>query len=1070
MDTIVFPGPDGLWTPLYWMFQTQSKLAGIVRNMPSEARLFWNGEDCHYEAHVVNLDNVSTAMTRHLKAVEDRLEQLLLGHSAPVPPLDQIADDRTNGNRGFSFLTHPDNKEWAEAAGRLLIMKTMVSDETLRARWMRQGRPNQAQFEIYRREALSLQTMLLAAVHLMGGLPVRKSEMLTLRYFNTAAGGLRNIFIWKGYVVIRTVGDKTFWYRGERKVWRVLPQRLSRVVVTFIAVIAPFLETMELQWTEGNGKCPFLFSRRFCRLEPDLVSARDMTEAVKAALLRGLPNAMTVAAWRHVAIAFGRRYLTGELVDRLTAAADEDDDDTIDLMAGHTTRSAEMHYAREIDEGSKLDEFLALGFKWHRLWRLTSAKRELDDSDAEDGRPAWDRQQQERLEGLEHLLTDDEFRRMCRISDVQLRDHQRRVFETMAAGVDKFLYVAGTGAGKSVVFALPAYAMPSTMIVVVQPTRGLQRETLARLRSYGIKGMIFPPEEGEDEEVVPSVVLVTPEATAYSTWQAFLNRHHARRSIDRAVLDEAHEILINSDFRPRMAYYASIMNRISPRQIYMTGTLPPSMELRLKNRLELPADTPVVRSKCTSKNIRYEYIDAEPSTEVAAKLVSGLAGDEKGIVYVVDKAEGQRVSGELGLPFYSADVAPSEQERMIAEWKAKGGAMVATSALGVGVDFRGVVLVVCLSAFSGIEMLQMLGRAGRNGEPATGVLVMPLSRTRDFLRDYATSRCRRFAVSSFLDGEGVVCGLGDTRCDLCGAAAGARLGTTWITPEMKRFRIDTGSGGGVELPEPSPALVAGSRPADIFRAPATGGYQATTSAMRAQLAPAGTTTPTPWRQTTTSTTSTTTTPANQSSGGGSSSRPTPDGRWRDQLAADDAQAADNLRVLKALEEFARKLQSANVCVACYLDKQECTNHYVRKCPRAADSQAALHRFKRSLQSMGLPARVCWTCLFPQDWENEAPTSKNKTCVGAKFFTKEIGAWVIARHAETWRQVCQEMGAPMLPGGQALVEEGNETELLGRQEDEIRGWYKERVILPDGKVTANVILVLARTAERVGCFN
>ena len=37
----------------------------------------------------------------------------------------------------------------------------------------------------------------------------------------------------------------------------------------------------------------------------------------------------------------------------------------------------------------------------------------------------------------------------------------------MAVGVDKFLYVAGTGAGKSVVFALLAYAMPSTMIVVV---------------------------------------------------------------------------------------------------------------------------------------------------------------------------------------------------------------------------------------------------------------------------------------------------------------------------------------------------------------------------------------------------------------------------------------------------------------------------------------------------------------------------------------------------------------------------------------------------------------------------
>ena len=41
------------------------------------------------------------------------------------------------------------------------------------------------------------------------------------------------------------------------------------------------------------------------------------------------------------------------------------------------------------------------------------------------------------------------------------------MFETIAIGVDKFLYVAGTGAGKSVVFALLAYTILSTMIVVI---------------------------------------------------------------------------------------------------------------------------------------------------------------------------------------------------------------------------------------------------------------------------------------------------------------------------------------------------------------------------------------------------------------------------------------------------------------------------------------------------------------------------------------------------------------------------------------------------------------------------
>lgn len=131
----------------------------------------------------------------------------------------------------------------------------------------------------------------------------------------------------------------------------------------------------------------------------------------------------------------------------------------------------------------------------------------------------------------------------------------------MASGVYKFLYVAGSG------------AMPSTIRVVVQPTRALQRETLARLLSYGVKAMIFPPDDGEYEETVPSGVLVAPEVTAYTSWQAFLSHYQARPNIDPAVFDDANQVLITSGCWP-----------------------------------------------C----IRFEYIDAEPSAEVVDKIHRGL--------------------------------------------------------------------------------------------------------------------------------------------------------------------------------------------------------------------------------------------------------------------------------------------------------------------------------------------------------------------------------------------------------------------------------------------------------------
>jgi hypothetical protein len=237
-----------------------------------------------------------------------------------------------------------------------------------------------------------------------------------------------------------TIGDKTFWRCGERKVWRVLPRRLSAVVVQYLAVVVPFLEALELvQEGNGGGKNHFLFSRTITGETPKLIDERELTEAVKAASLRGIGSSITVMQWRHIAIAFGRRHLAGDLADEMATAAEEqgEEDDTIDLMAGHSTRVAEMHYAREIDDGAKFDEFINLGTRWHHLWRLSggAGKCRLQDEEAEGGRVPWDDEQQTRLEGLDNLLNDTGFRSMCGRGDVELRDHQKRVFEAMAAGI-----------------------------------------------------------------------------------------------------------------------------------------------------------------------------------------------------------------------------------------------------------------------------------------------------------------------------------------------------------------------------------------------------------------------------------------------------------------------------------------------------------------------------------------------------------------------------------------------------------------------------------------------------------
>lgn len=65
-----------------------------------------------------------------------------------------------------------------------------------------------------------------------------------------------------------------------------------------------------------------------------------------------------------------------------------------------------------------------------------------------------------------------------------------------------------------------------------------------------------------------------------------------------------------------------------------------------------------------------------------------------------------------------------------------------------------------------MDLVQMFGRAGRDGSPATGVLVTSRGVEQD-LKGYCGTGCRRDTISLYLDGKRSPCGLGDNRYDVC---------------------------------------------------------------------------------------------------------------------------------------------------------------------------------------------------------------------------------------------------------------------------------------------------------------
>ena len=129
--------------------------------------------------------------------------------------------------------------------------------------------------------------------------------------------------------------------------------------------------------------------------------------------------------------------------------------------------------------------------------------------------------------------------------------------------------------------------------------------------------------------------------------------------------------------------------------------------------------------------------------------------------------------------------------------------MIATSALGTGVDISGIRTVVHLGRPHGImDFVQEVGRAGRRGESVQssillgkGELLWLRSDTaheaewnREGLRLFLSEpHCRRGRLSTIMDGEPVVCG--DTRgreCDLCRAAKGQVDASQRESPSVHR--------------------------------------------------------------------------------------------------------------------------------------------------------------------------------------------------------------------------------------------------------------------------------------------
>jgi ATP-dependent DNA helicase RecQ len=324
------------------------------------------------------------------------------------------------------------------------------------------------------------------------------------------------------------------------------------------------------------------------------------------------------------------------------------------------------------------------------------------------------------------------------------RAGQREAIETLLSA-RRLLLVAPTGGGKSLVYQLPATLLEGTT-VVISPLIALMRDQSEALAIRGVSVTFFSSTIDSLEmrrrmaraaAGEYKLVYVAPERLVFPGFRGLLRD----LSVPLVAVDEAHCISEwGHDFRPEYLQIGALLAELSgPRVLACTATATPIVRDEILARLGLGADTPQILRGFARPNLILRALEVAGARErpghVNALLTEALGkpGAARGvaIVYAPTRLGAEEEAARLAAEgwravAYHAGLEPAERERAHAAFATGEVEVVAaTIAFGMGIDRPDVRAVVHLAPPGSIESYyQEVGRAGRDGRPAWGLLLV----------------------------------------------------------------------------------------------------------------------------------------------------------------------------------------------------------------------------------------------------------------------------------------------------------------------------------------------------------
>ncbi len=315
------------------------------------------------------------------------------------------------------------------------------------------------------------------------------------------------------------------------------------------------------------------------------------------------------------------------------------------------------------------------------------------------------------------------------------RPGQLATLRFVMAGQDT-LAVLPTGAGKSLLYQLPACLLDGT-IVVVSPLISLMQDQENRLRLRGEKHVVVLSSllsKREKTDVLRRLttfhfIFVSPE---------MLNTVPVLKGLQRArialfVIDEAHCISQwGPDFRPEYLLLGDVLRTLGhPTTLMLTATASAAVADDICHSLHLSDVHRVIRS-VNRPNIFLAVEQCQSVQDKRQKLLDYIKSlGPSGVVYFSSRRLASELAQWLSTQFkltvaaYHAGISAIERYRIQQQFmNGDLDVICATSAFGMGIDKDNIRYVLHYHMPPSLtSYVQEIGRAGRDGKQAAAVLL-----------------------------------------------------------------------------------------------------------------------------------------------------------------------------------------------------------------------------------------------------------------------------------------------------------------------------------------------------------